>query len=83
MTEPNPLLEWLGVSGVISGIGAAIGYGRLNEKVEAHAKELAEFRDMAKNAVSNNNLLVRLDERMAGLKEELAEIKAALKDKKG
>lgn len=85
MADHTSILEWFGLSGIVAGIGAAVGYGRLNEKVEAHAKEMAELRKMADtagvNAGANNQLLIRLDERMSGVREELAEIKAALKQR--
>lgn len=80
MSEPSSIFEWLGLSGVIAGIGAAVGYGRLGEKVEAHQKELADFREIAKRAGENNQLLVRLDERVVNLRDEIAEIKQTLKD---
>ena len=82
MTEPNSFFDWIGLSGLIAGIGAAVGYGRLGEKVEAHNKDLADFRDIAKRAGENNQLLVRLDERIVNLRDEIAEIKQTLKERR-
>jgi hypothetical protein len=73
MTEPPPtVLEWLGLSGLLALIGAALGYGRLQQRIEQHAQELLKLS-------SNADTLARLDERLAHVKDDISEIKETLR----
>lgn len=69
--EPN-LLDWLGISGVIATIGGAIGFGQLKQRIDQHAAELTKL-------ANNADTLARLDERLAHVKTDVAEIKESLR----
>ena len=73
MSDPSPsTLEWLGLSGLFAVVGAALGYGRLQQRIEQHAQELAKL-------TNNADMLARLDERLTHVKADLAEIKESLR----
>lgn len=69
MTEPQSFLEWLGLSGVVSLLLGAFGYGRLAQRVAAleasdpHAQQVA---------------IARLDERLKAMSNDIEEIKRAV-----
>lgn len=70
-TEPN-ILDWLGISGIVSAIGAAIGFGKLQQRINSHAVEIAKLQQ-------NSDTLTRLDERVLHIKADISEIKEQLK----
>ena len=69
--EPN-ILDWLGVSGIVSAIGAAIGFGKLHGKIANHEIEITKLQQ-------NSDTLTRLDERVLHIRADLAEIKEQLR----
>jgi len=72
--EPNMLewLDWLGISGLVTAIGAAIGFGKLHGKIANHDVEIAKLQQ-------NSDTLTRLDERVMHIKADLSEIKEQLR----
>jgi hypothetical protein len=66
------LFDWLGISGLISLIASAIGFGKLQQKIDWHAAELEKVK-------ANADTLARLDERLAHVKQDVAEIKESLR----
>lgn len=69
---PPTLLDYLGLSGLLAMIGAALGHGRLQQRIDQHATELARLTNSA-------DMLARLDERLTHVKTDVAEIKDALR----
>ena len=76
MSEPMPptVMDYLGLSGLLAMVGAALGYGRLQQRIEQHGQELAKL-------TSNADMLARLDERLSHVKDDVAEIKETLRGK--
>jgi hypothetical protein len=75
MEPPVPegsLLDWLGISGIISLIASAIGFGKMQQKIDWHASELEKVK-------ANADTLARLDERLAHVRQDVAEIKESLR----
>lgn len=66
----NPL-DWLGLSGIVAALGGVFGYGRLNEKIESHGAKINKLEADAPT-------LIRLDERVSTMQDDLAEIKTHL-----
>jgi len=71
MTEPT-LLDYLGLSGLLAMLGAALGYGKLQQRIDQHTEELQRLTHSA-------DLLSRLDERLTHVKDDLASIKETLR----
>lgn len=75
-------LDIVGLGGLVAGITAIFGYGRLNHKVETHAAELETLKekaaDDARSHLATAVSLARLDERMASIKEDVVQIREAV-----
>lgn len=71
MTEPT-LLDYLGLSGLIAMLGAALGYGKLQQRIDQHTEELQRLAHSA-------DMLARLDERLTHVKDDVASIKETLR----
>lgn len=73
MTETPPsVMDWLGLSGLLALGGAIFGYGRLQQRIDQHAAELAKLS-------ANADTLARLDERLSHVKDDVTEIKETLR----
>jgi hypothetical protein len=72
--DEKTLLDWLGVSGLVAGVGAVLGLGRTFQKLDGHAIELETLK-------KDVPTLIRLDERVRSMQDDLHEIKQALNAK--
>lgn len=69
MTEGKDILDWVGLSGILSILLGAFGYGRLAQRVDSlessdpHAQQIA---------------IARLDERLKAMSNDIDEIKRAV-----
>lgn len=77
MTEYPNFLDWLGLSGLVSLLLGAFGYGRLHQRMSA-------VEEKAKKSADNAEALARLetafDERTGAMMREIAEVKQILKE---
>lgn len=74
MSEPHTFFDYIGLSGVIALVGAALGYGRLQQRIDQHASLLEKLD-------TTQSTLVRLDERLKHVKDDITEIKETLRGK--
>lgn len=78
MTEHSSLLDWLGVSGVVSLMLGVFGYGRLHQRMNAVEEKAQKGAD---NAEALARLETAFDERTGAIMRDLTEIRASLKEK--
>ena len=74
MSEPHTFFDYIGLSGVLALVGAALGYGRLQQRIDQHASLLEKLD-------TTQSTLVRLDERLKHVKDDITEIKETLRGK--
>lgn len=74
MSEPHTFFDYIGLSGVIALVGAALGYGRLQQRIDQHASLLEKLD-------TTQSTLVRLDERLKHVRDDITEIKETLRGK--
>jgi chromosome segregation ATPase len=83
MSTTNTILDFLGASGFVGAVGAIFATGRLHQKVDNHATQITEMAARVENgsqyAGENKVTLARLEERVRSIKEDLAEIKEAVR----
>jgi hypothetical protein len=70
MTEGKDILDWIGLSGIVTFLLGAMGYGSLRQRV----KTLEDKDNSASNAVA----IARLEEQMKGVRADIADIKKAV-----
>jgi hypothetical protein len=70
MTEGKDILDWIGLSGIVTFLLGAMGYGSLQQRVKA-----LEDKD---NSASNAVAIARLEEQMKGVRADIADIKKAV-----
>ncbi|HBU62419.1 MAG: hypothetical protein CMH91_15090 [Oceanicaulis sp.] len=78
MTEDPSFLDWLGLSGLLSLLLGAFGYGRLHQRVSAAEEKVQKSAD---NAEALARLETAFDERTGAMMREIAEVKQLLKEK--
>ena len=71
MTEPT-ILDYMGLSGLLAMLGAALGYGKLQQRIDQHTEELQRLTHSA-------DMLARLDERLTHVKDDVSSIKETLR----
>lgn len=83
MSTTSSVLDFLGASGFVGAVGAIFATGRLHQKVDNHATQITDIVSRVENgsqyAGENKVTLARLEERVRSIKEDLAEIKAAVR----
>jgi hypothetical protein len=76
-------LDFLGASGFVAAVGSVFGLGRLHQKVDSHERRITTLQeqvvDGGRFSAENKITLARLEERVGSIKEDLAEIKAAVR----
>jgi len=73
--DEKTILDWLGVSGLVAGLGAVLGLGRVSQKFETQGKDIEKLK-------SDVPTLIRLDERVSSMQDDIAEIKRAVSEKR-
>ena len=83
MSSIATVLDFLGATGFVAAIGSVFGLGRLHQKVEQHASHIETINKKVESgshfAGENKITLARLEERVGSIKDDLGEIKAALR----
>lgn len=78
-------LDIVGLGGLVTGLAAVFGYGRLNHKVETHTKELDALKEQAsveaKATLDMSVALARLEERTMSIKEDVVQIREAVSNR--
>lgn len=70
MTDPQTLLDWLGISGLLAILGGAVGYGQLHGRVKS-----LEDKDVSQdNAIA----IARLEEQVSAMRGDVSDIKKAV-----
>ena len=83
MSTTATVLDIIGASGFVAAVGSVFGLGRLHQKVEQHERHIASLTEQiaagTQFAGENKVTRARLEERVGSIKEDLAEIKAAVR----
>jgi hypothetical protein len=83
MSTTATVLDFIGASGFVAAVGSVFGLGRLHQKVDQHERRIAALQEQVVDgnrfAGENKITLARLEERVGSIKEDLTEIKAAVR----
>jgi len=83
MSTLSTVVDIFGVSGFVAAVGAIFGYGRLHQKVENQTKTLealeADIKETASSHTAMAITLGRVEERIGNIREDIADIKNALR----
>jgi hypothetical protein len=83
MLDLQSVLSFLGASGFVGAVGAIFAQGRLHQRVDGQQQQLdrldADHRETANAHGAMAIALGRVEERMGTIKDDLAEIKAAVR----
>lgn len=77
------IFDLVGASGFVAAVGSVFGLGRLHQKVESQSDLLERLEEETRStAISHGAMAVtlgRVEERMNNIKDDLTEIKAAVR----
>ena len=83
MSSITTVLDFLGASGFVAAVGSVFALGRLHQKVEAQAEDIASLGSDHKETSSAHAAMAitlgRMEERMNVIKTDLGEIKEAVR----
>lgn len=83
MSTLNTVLDFLGASGFVAAVGSVFAQGRLHQKVENQDRLIRRLEhDHREATVQYSGMAItlgRVEERMNTIKEDLTEIKAAVR----
>lgn len=83
MSTLNTVLDFLGASGFVAAVGSVFAQGRLHQKVENQQSLIKRLEhDHREATVQHSGMAItlgRVEERMNTIKEDLTEIKAAVR----
>lgn len=83
MSTLNTVLDFIGATGFVAAVGSVFAQGRLHQKVEHHERRITTLTEQVaagtQFAGENKVTLARLEERVGSIKEDLAEIKLAVR----
>lgn len=87
MSTLATVVDFIGASGFVAGVGAIFGLGRLHQKVETQNKTLealeADIKDTTSSHTAMAITLGRVEERIDSIRTDVAEIKQALRSPLG
>lgn len=87
MSTLATVVDFIGASGFVAGVGAIFGLGRLHQKVENQNKSLEALEADIKETTSSHTAMAitlgRVEERIGNIREDIADIKNSLRSPLG
>lgn len=85
MSTLSTVIDFVGGAGLLAGLGAIFGLGRLHQKVTSQKDLLDRLIEDHKSSASSHAAMAislgRVEERIEGVREDLREIKDAVRGK--
>ncbi len=83
MSTLSHVLDFIGASGFVAAVGSVFAQGRLHQKVENQDRLIKRLEHDHREATVQHGAMAitlgRVEERMANIKDDLTEIKAAVR----